>query len=87
MKSKNALKVGDILYRVDPRRLSIKLFRISKPDEVYNYTATNYENFSLECEKKRFSLPFDKFPFEFKGLLYFLTEDEANEYIRTQVGM
>lgn len=87
MRIKEALKAGDILYRVDPRMLSIKVFRVSSPDEVVNYTTTNYENFSLACEKKRFSLPFDKFPFEFKGLLYFLSEDDANSFIKTQIGL
>lgn len=88
MRIKNALKAGDILYRVDPKKLSVKVFRISRPDEVYNFTTTNYENFSLECDKKRFQLPFSKiFPFEFKGLLYFLDEDEAINYIKTQIGM
>lgn len=88
MKIKNALKVGDILYRVDPRKLSVKVFRISHPNEVYNYATTTYENFSLECEKKRFQLPLSKiFPFEFKGLLYFLDEDDAINYIKTQIGM
>ncbi|MDR2947904.1 MAG: hypothetical protein LBV71_01720 [Prevotella sp.] len=86
MKLKVTLKVGDILYRVDPRKLSIKVFRIT-PDEEVNYTTTTYENFSLPCEKRRFQLPFDKFPFEFKGLLYFLKEEEANDYIKTQIGM
>lgn len=86
---KNALKVGDILYRVDPRKLSVKVFRINGPNEVYNHTTTTYENFSLECEKKWFQLPLEKipFPFEFKGLLYFLCEDDANNYIKTQIGM
>jgi hypothetical protein len=87
MRVKDALKTGDILYRVDPGKLSITVFRVSSPDEVVNYTTTNYENFSLACEKKRFSLSCDKFPFEFKGLLYFLSEDEANSFIKTQIGM
>ena len=42
MKLKVTLKVGDILYRVDPRKLSIKVFRIT-PDEEINYTTTTYE--------------------------------------------
>jgi hypothetical protein len=86
MKIKNVLRVGDVLYRVDPRKLSIRAFKIV-PDELVNYIATNYEDFSLRCEKRRFQIPSGKFPFEFKGLLYFLTEDEANEYVRTQIGM
>jgi len=88
MRIKYALKVGDILYRVDPKRLSVKVFRIT-PDEVYNFTTTDYENFSVKCEKERFQLPLRNilFPFEFKGLLYFLREDDANNYIKTQIGM
>lgn len=92
MRIKDALKLkaGDILYRVDPRKLSIKVFRISSPDEIYNFTTTTHENFSIECEKKRFHLPIGigkiSFPFEFKGLLYFLCEDDANDYIKTQIG-
>ena len=51
------------------------------------YTAATYENFSLECNKKRFQLPFDKFPFEFRGLWYFLSEEEANDFVKAQIGM
>lgn len=87
MRLKATLKVGDILYRVDPRRLSVKVFEIWKTDEVYNHTTTTYENFSLECEKKRFQLPFDRFPFEFRGLWYFLSEEEANDFVKAQIGM
>lgn len=86
MRIKAALKVGDILYRVDPKKLSVKVFKIWKADE-YNYTTTTYENFSLECNKKRFQLPFDKFPFEFRGLWYFLSEEEANDFVKAQIGM
>jgi hypothetical protein len=86
---KNALKVGDVLYRVNPRKLSVKAFTINAPEEVYNFTTTTHENFSIECEKKHSQLPLDKvsFPFEHKGLLYFLCEDEANNYIKTQIGL
>lgn len=81
------LKAGDILYRVDPRSLSIKVFEISSPDEIYNFTTTTYENFSMDCEKKRFQLPEGLFPLEFKGRWYFLTEEEANSFIKSQVGL
>lgn len=89
MKMENALKAGDILYRVDPRKLSIKVFIISGPDEIYNFTTTTHENFSIECEKKWFQIPLnnDPFPFEFKGQLYFLCEDDAKNYIKTQIGL
>lgn len=85
MDLRNALRVGDILYRVDPRRLSVKIFKISSPDEFVNFTTTTYENFSLKCEKQRFQIPLDKLPFEFKGLWYFLSEDEANSFIKAQL--
>ena len=87
MRLRDVLKVGDILYRVDPKKLSIKVFKIDSPDEVVNFTTTNYEDFSVTCEKKRFSLPFDNFPFEFKGFIYFQSEDEANNFIKTQIGL
>ncbi|MDR0824769.1 MAG: hypothetical protein LBN74_06710 [Prevotella sp.] len=86
MKSKVTVKVGDTLYKVDPKRLSINAFRIFS-DEKINFTTTTYEDFSLSCEKRRLQLPFDQFPFEFKGLLYFLNEDDAKNYIKTQIGM
>lgn len=84
---KGALKVGDILYRVDPRRLSLQVFRINNADEKQQ-TPTTHENFVIE-KKESGSIPMllDKFPFEFKGLLYFLTEDDANHYIKTQIGL
>ena len=81
------LKAGDTLYRVDPKSLSIKVFRISGPDESYNFTTTTYENFSIDCVKKRFQLPQGLFPLEFKGLWYFLTEEEANNFVKTQIGL
>ena len=87
MKLKSSLKAGDILYRVDPRKLSVKVFKIRSSDDVYNYATTTYENFSIECSKKPFQIPLDNFPIEFKGLLYFLSEEEANDFIRTQIGM
>lgn len=82
---KNALKVGDILYRVDPRKLSVKTFVISSPDEIVNHTTTTYENFSLQCEKQRFQIPLEKLPCEFKGLWYFISEDEANNFVKAQL--
>lgn len=87
MRLKGTLRVGDILYRVDPKRLSVKVFRISNADEKQQ-TPTTHENFVMEKRESRsFPMPVDKFPFEFKGLLYFLTEDDANHYIKTQIGM
>ncbi|NDV79836.1 hypothetical protein [Dysgonomonas sp. 511] len=86
MKKENTFKVGDYLYRVDPRRLSIKVVKVYDA-EKYNHTTTDYENFAIECEKIHFQLPFDKLPFEFKGLWYFLDEDEANSFLKAQMGM
>lgn len=84
MGTKVALKVGDILFRVDPKKLSVKIFKVEKSGDI-NYTTTTYENFSLECNKRRFQLPFDEFPLEFRGFWYFLSEDEADEFIKAQL--
>ena len=87
MKKERMFKVGDILYRVDPRKLSVKVVKIYNVDETYNYTTTTYENFSIECEKKHFRIPFNKLPFEFKGLWYFLCEEDANSFLKAQMGL
>jgi len=87
MKTSATLKAGDILYRVDPKSLSVRIFEIGKPNELYNYATTTYENFSLDCVKRRFQLPNGIFPLEFKGFWYFLTEEDANHFVKTQVGM
>lgn len=82
------LKAGDVLYKVDPQSLSIKIFKIGEPDEIYNFTTTTYENFSMDCEKKRFQLPKRlSFPLEYRGRWYFLTEEEANSFVKSQVGL
>lgn len=88
MRIKETLKVGGILYKVDPRRLSVKILRVFSSEEKKD-TTTTYENFNLErAERKHFiQMVIEKFPFEFKGSLYFLSEDEANIYIKTQIGM
>ncbi len=88
MRIKETLKVGEILYKVDPKRLSVKILRVFSSEEKAE-SVTTYENFSLErVERKRFiQMVIEKFPFEFKGSLYFLSEDEANIYIKTQIGM
>lgn len=87
MATREISNIGDILYRVDPKQLSVRVFKIGKPDEVYNYTTTTYENFTIECEKKRFQVPCDKFPFEYKGIWYFLSEDDANSFVKAQIGL
>ncbi|GEM_PF-1101864 len=88
MKIGEALKVGDILYKVDPKRLSVKTLEILSSEEKKD-TVTDYENFDLERKnRKRFiQMRIEKFPFEFNGSLYFLNEDEAIDYLKTQIGM
>lgn len=85
---KETLKAGRILYKVDPQKLSVKILRVFSSEEKKS-TPTTYENFNIErIERKRFiQMAIEKFPFEFKGSLYFLSEDEANIYIKTQIGM
>ena len=89
MKIKNTLKTGDILYRVDPKKLSVKVFTINHLNEKLEHSeTTTHENFAIEKkEQKLFQMAIDKFPFEFKGLLYFQSEDEANHYLKMKIGM
>lgn len=78
-------KSGSIIYRVDPKKLSIKAFNISQAD-VEN-TTTTYENFSMDNTKKKLDISLDKLPIEIKGIMYFRTKDEAHNFIKNQIGM
>lgn len=87
MNVRDALKVGDIIYKVDPQKLSVKTFKISSPDEIVNFTTTTYENFWLQCEKQRFQIPLEEFPCQYDGYWYFMSEDEAMGFIKAQLEM
>lgn len=85
MGTKGTLMNGRILYSVDPERLSIRVCNFAQPNNESG--CTTYENFSLDSGQSYRQLFESKLPILFRGLWYFKTEDEAQKFIKTQIGM
>ncbi len=84
MKTSNTRKIneGDILFSVDPQKLVIATTNVR---EVKNgYGKISVKNVSSAQEQ---SIPVDRFPAECNGILFFQTKDEAEEFIKTQIGI
>ena len=76
------IKEGDILFSVDPQKLIIVKANVK---EVKNgYGKVSIKNISSSEEQ---SIPIDKFPAECCGILFFKTQNEAEEFIKTQIGI
>lgn len=80
----------DVLYKVDPKRLSIKLCYTSMSVEpVADECTTTFECFSYEEKANKPQVPDEvqDLPAFIDGLFYFGTEEEAQDFIRKQIGM
>lgn len=76
------IKEGDILFSVDPQKLVIVKTNVR---EVKNgYGKVSIKNISYVEEQ---SIPVDHFPAECYGLVFFKTQDDAEEFIKTQIGI
>ncbi len=80
---------ADVMYRVDPKKLSIRLCYTSETVESGDRYTTNYENFSFEVVKMKPDVPakIGELPAFVDGVFYFGTEEEAQDFIRKQIGM
>lgn len=79
-----------VLYKVDPRRLSIKLCSTSISEKgVAEECATTFECFYFENIVAKSEVPaqINELPAFIDGAFYFGTEEEAQEFIKTQIGM
>lgn len=84
MKTNNMKKIkeGDVLFSVDPQRLVIATTNVR---EVKNgYGKISVKNTSYLQEE---SISIEEFPVKCHGLLLFKTQDEAEEFIKTQIGL
>lgn len=86
-RTKSAKGSVDVLFMVDPKRLSIKVCHISHSKDRTEY-ATTFENFSYERVKIKPEVPdqLGQLPTCIDGQFYFRTEEEAHEFIRRQIG-
>lgn len=76
------IKEGDILFSVDPQKLVIVKANVK---EVKNgYGKVSVKKISSAEEQ---SIPIDNFPTECCGILFFKTQNEAEQFIKTQIGI
>lgn len=75
--SKNITK-GDILFSVDPQRLLISAIDVIEVKDGYGKVSVHSTEELVLIEK---------FPVTCHGLLLFKTKDEAEEFIKTQIGI
>lgn len=76
------LKTGGILYKVDPRRLSVEECDFSSSKLR---GCTTYEDFSLE-ENNGPEIPANQASFMMNGIMYFKNKFDAFVYLRNQCG-
>ena len=79
----------DVLYKVDPKKLSIKLCYTSMAIEPVAQYATNFECFSFERIEVEPDIParIGKLPAIIDGIFYCATEEEAQDFIKKQIGL
>ncbi|GAB6012147.1 hypothetical protein [Viscerimonas tarda] len=85
MKTRMNLRKNRILYRVDPKKLSIRIF-----NKIYSFNRqiriSTREKAQLEEDEKLEIFSSDTFPVEFGGIWYFDSEDEALNFVKRQIG-
>lgn len=75
------------IYCVDIRRLLIKVYDAAHHNEEVCCTTT-YENFSFNKEQPQTDhLHLEHLPTIIDGVIYFKTEEEANDYVKKQMGL
>lgn len=84
MKTNNPKKMkdGDILFSVDPQKLVITKTNVKEIKNGYGKICLKNVPYTEER-----SIPIDSFPAECNGLLFFQTQDDAEDFIRTQIGI
>lgn len=85
MKTKE-IKAGDTLFRVDPQRLVITRAAVVAVGEGYGSVVRESKNLH-EKVKSLVKVALDKFPSENNGFLYFRTEDDAQQFVKLQIGI
>jgi len=80
-------KVGDTLYSVDPQRLIITRANIVEVSGSYGSIDRENRTSFHEKVKSFIKIALDKFPSEYNGILYFRTEEDAEKFVKTQIGL
>lgn len=85
MRANENIKVGDTLFRVDPQRLVIT--RTNVVEVSGDYGSVTKEHRSLQERKAAEKISLDNFPAENNGMLYFKTEEDAQKFVKNQIGI
>lgn len=80
------LKVGDTIYCVDPQRLVIQKIRIVTIEDGFGSVTAN-ETSAYGKVKKLIKIALSKFPVEYNRILYFRTENDAEAFVKAQIGI
>lgn len=80
------LKVGDAIYCVDPQRLIIQKISIERIEDGYGSVATS-ETSAYGKVKKIIKIALSKFPVEYNRVIYFKTENDAEAFVKAQIGI
>lgn len=73
------------LYKVDPKRLSVMSCSVMSTEN----TATTFENFTLDGRRSisEFLEQLSSTPVCLDGYYFFRTEEEAQDFVKRQIGM
>lgn len=85
MKAKE-IKVGDVLFRVDPQKLVITKAAVVAVAEGYGSVIREGKHIQDKV-KALVNIALDRFPSENNGFLYFRTEDDAHQFVKLQIGI
>lgn len=80
------LKVGDTIYSVDHQRLVIQRISIERIEDGYGSVAAS-ETSAYGKVKKIIKIALSKFPVEYNRIIYFKTEDDAEAFVKAQIGI
>lgn len=86
MRANENIKVGDTLYKVDPQRLVITRTNVVEVSDGYGSVAKEHKSFQ-EKAKAAEKIAIDNFPSENNGMLYFKTEEDAQKFVKNQIGI
>lgn len=82
---KHNLRVGDVLYSVDPQKLLVTKSNVTEINNGYgNVVCEQIVHFGKSYNQIWIAI--DSFPVECNSVLYFTSEEEAEKFIKTQIG-
>ncbi|MDU1903818.1 MAG: hypothetical protein E6772_03460 [Dysgonomonas sp.] len=86
MRANENIKVGDTLFKVDPQKLVITRTNVVEVSGEYGSVSKEHKPFQ-EKVKAPEKIAINNFPAENNGMLYFRTEEDAQKFIKTQIGI